>query len=195
MWLISPGRNKVPLGSNPGLKEGKRMRCFLTCVVAACVAACVAPPEESSSESAVEGGGTVGRGEVIVIEGTWDACQDGGDCDPWYPDQDPPGVPDPTDPDPDGFGGGPGGGGITPPPHPVRRDCAKEKEDFGPQVCRDCCAWNHDNVDTPECNEIWLPPLREACRQAAIAREGACAAMCREPDEGILTSGGASQAP
>ena len=163
------------------------------CALACALASCVVHPEESSSESAVEGDGTVvGNGEVIVLEGTWDACQDGGDCDPWYPPFEPPTPVEPTDPD--GFGGGPGGG-TTPPPHPARRDCAKEKEDFGPQVCRDCCAWNHDNVDTPECNEIWLAPLRVACRQAAIAKEGACSVMCSEPDEGILTSGGASQAP
>jgi len=169
------------------------MRYFLTCVVAACVAACVVHPEESSSESAVEGDGTVGNGEVIVIEGTWDACQDGGDCDPWYPDQDPPGVPDPTDPDPDGFGGGPGGGGTPPPPAPTRRDCKGERDDFGPEVCRRCCEYNFDEIDIPECNEKLFPPTRELCRQAAIQRYGACVAMCTQPDEGILTSG--SQAP
>ena len=125
------------------------------------------------------------EGETVVIEGGFDACWDAGLC--W------PGVePEPAEPtDPigptGGGGGGPGPGGG---PKPARRDCKAEKDEFGEAVCKACCAWNHDNVDAPACAEIIFSVLKAACYQAAIATEVACGTMCREPDEGILTSGG-----
>lgn len=162
-------------------------------VVLCCVlAACVGPLDDdtgaplTSTESAIwDGGGDDPDGEVIVIEGEVDACWDAGLC--WIGV----GHEDPVDPGDtgDGYGGGGGGAGGGKKPKPAPRNCAAEKEEYGKEMCRDCCAWNHDKIDAPACGKLKTNLAKALCYEAAIAKEGACSAMCSQPDPGIPTAG------